>query len=446
MPRMTRLGQQYCNHIKATSVSENIKIQILAAKLKEQLKNELSGELNSIQSIEKTSSIGLKDTYTIRLSDGSVSSFVVTNGKDGSSIHIKPSMEDCMVSGDAYIDATGHFMVLVSAGVFKDAGAIRGEKGDRGEVGAQGPQGPKGDAFTYADFTLAQLAALKGEPGQKGDKGDKGDQGLQGPKGEKGDAGKDGKDGKDGVSSIKIGSETYIQEDGLIELPSDFGQIDNLDEMLQEKADEVPFEDERVVTNAMGGFLAGESVKGLTMAQILAKLLGLTKGETPEVPDSDGIVGDITTNETPMYSMTDEGELVEVTYNQITYTEENSVSEGANIPSGFYQIVDSAGNLVESGYQETAAISSDELPVPYIVALPKAITKENLVVKVYDTLENVYKESKDMWNLLTDNYEDISNLCQELGIAISHIDTNAYKLWSTLEPATGSAIRIMIKE
>lgn len=470
MPRMIRPGQQYCNHVKPSGASENIKLQILATKLKEQLKGELSGELNSIKSIEKTASIGLRDTYTITLSDGSTSSFTITNGKDGSSIYIKPSREDCELPGDAYIDSNGHFMVLVSAGVFKDAGAIRGEKGDKGDTGPVGPQGPKGDAFKYSDFTPSQLAALKGEPGQKGDKGDKGDPGKaftyedftaeqlaalkgepgpkgdQGPKGEQGPQGPKGDAGANGVSVIKIGSETYTQEDGLIELPSDLGQIDNLDEILQEKADEVPFEDEQVVTNAMGGFLAGESVKGLTMAQILAKLLGLTKGETPEIPEAGDIVEDIVTNQTPMYSMTDDGEMVEVTYNQLTYTEENHAAEGENIPSGFYQILDTDGQLIESGYQETAATSSDEIPVPYIVALPKAIQKENLKVKVYDTLENVYKESKSMWQLLTDDYDAISSLCMELGITIAHIDRDIYKLWSTLEPATGGAVRIIIVE
>jgi hypothetical protein len=47
----------------------------------------LKGEKGeSINSIEKTSSSGLKDTYTITLNDGTTSTFAVTNGANGASI------------------------------------------------------------------------------------------------------------------------------------------------------------------------------------------------------------------------------------------------------------------------------------------------------------------------------------------------------------------------
>lgn len=78
-----------------------------------------------IAKIEKTSSEGLVDTYTITLTNGQTSTFTVTNG----------------------------------------------EKGDQGE---QGVQGIKGD---------------QGEQGIQGAKGDKGDQGIQGVQGEKGESG-----------------------------------------------------------------------------------------------------------------------------------------------------------------------------------------------------------------------------------------------------------------
>lgn len=44
----------------------------------------LKGEAGaSIESIDKTGSDGLVDTYTVRLTDGTESSFNVTNGRDG---------------------------------------------------------------------------------------------------------------------------------------------------------------------------------------------------------------------------------------------------------------------------------------------------------------------------------------------------------------------------
>lgn len=44
----------------------------------------LKGEAGaSIESIEKTSTDGLIDTYTVRLTDGSEQKFYVTNGRDG---------------------------------------------------------------------------------------------------------------------------------------------------------------------------------------------------------------------------------------------------------------------------------------------------------------------------------------------------------------------------
>ena len=44
----------------------------------------LEGEQGTnIKSVEKSASDGLTDTYTITLTDGSTTSFTVTNGKDG---------------------------------------------------------------------------------------------------------------------------------------------------------------------------------------------------------------------------------------------------------------------------------------------------------------------------------------------------------------------------
>ncbi len=83
---------------------------------------------NGISDISKTGTSGLVDTYTITYTDGTTTTFTVTNGE-------------------------------------------KGDKGDKGDTGAQGAQGEKGD---------------------KGDKGDTGAQGEKGDKGNTGDAGADG--------------------------------------------------------------------------------------------------------------------------------------------------------------------------------------------------------------------------------------------------------------
>ena len=79
----------------------------------------------SIVSITKESSDGLVDTYVILLSDGTATSFTVTNGEQG----------------------------------------IQGEKGDQGIQGEKGEQG------------------IQGDQGIQGEKGDQGEQGIQGEKG-----------------------------------------------------------------------------------------------------------------------------------------------------------------------------------------------------------------------------------------------------------------------
>ena len=147
-----------------TSASENIKLQMMMAKLEDSLRGEFvlqeqlktinletlvgSGniDIKSIDRIEKASE-GLVDTYTIYFNNAEPYSFVVTNGTKGD-------------KGD------------------------QGEQGPQGERGEQGPQGEPG---------------AKGEPGEKGDKGEKGNPGERGADGKNGIDGKDGKDGQDGA-------------------------------------------------------------------------------------------------------------------------------------------------------------------------------------------------------------------------------------------------------
>ena len=150
------------------NASEDIKLKILADKIKEQLSIEfenifiekddlktlnnecLVGEGNiSLKAIKEIKFIrheGLADIYKIIFSDNSTFQFTVTNGAPGA-----PGAKG--EKGD------------------------KGDKGDAGEQGIQGPQGPQGI---------------------------QGPQGPVGPQGEQGEPGPQGEPGKDGMTEEQV--------------------------------------------------------------------------------------------------------------------------------------------------------------------------------------------------------------------------------------------------
>ena len=129
----------------------------------------------SVVSIEKTSSDGLVDTYTITYSNGTTSTFTVTNG------------------------ATG-------------AQGPQGEQGIQGNPGADGHTpvitiGDNGNWFINGDDTEIPAQGPQGESGPQGEMGPEGPQGTEGPQGP---AGQDGQDGVSVVSITKTGSDGLI--------------------------------------------------------------------------------------------------------------------------------------------------------------------------------------------------------------------------------------------
>lgn len=96
-----------------------------------------------IDTIEKTSTQGLVDTYTIYLTDESTYTFTVTNGANG-----------------------------------KDGNP--GAKGDPGEDGITPTIGENGNWYLGETDTGKPSRGEKGDPGQKGDQGEKGDPGQTG--------------------------------------------------------------------------------------------------------------------------------------------------------------------------------------------------------------------------------------------------------------------------
>lgn len=138
----------------------------------------------SIVSIEKTSSDGLVDIYTISYSDGTTSSFVVTNGKDGEQgIQGIPGKDGytpvITISSDGYWVIDG----------IKTNTKAQGEKGEPGNdgssllTGSDAPSeaiGENGDSYinlstwdyyVKENNSWALIGNIKGDNGQNGDEG-----------------------------------------------------------------------------------------------------------------------------------------------------------------------------------------------------------------------------------------------------------------------------------
>lgn len=122
---------------------------------------------NGISRIEKTSSEELIDTYTIHFTNGTTTTFSVTNGENG----VTP---DFRINGN-YLESS-----FDGGDTWNSIGYVKGDKGDpgpqgaKGATGATGPQGPKGDTGEM------------GPQGLQGETGAVGPQGIQGPQGNSG--------------------------------------------------------------------------------------------------------------------------------------------------------------------------------------------------------------------------------------------------------------------
>jgi hypothetical protein len=298
-----------------------------------------------------------------------------------------------------------------------------GVDGQDGKNGITPHIGANGNWFIGDDDTGVKAKGsdgTNGKDGQDGAPGEKGETGEQGPR---------GADGKDGLTtSVKIGETTYDHENGIIALP--------------EFSAKIPFTTAKLVNNPIGTFKMGDDLVGMSITEILTKLLGLSDSTivdpdepgTPTEPNS--IVEKIIANKIPMYSVNLNGEVAEVAYDEvITYTEDAAKAQPKK--AGFYQIIDEAGEVVESGYQE---LTADNPNVIYIIALPKDVDFSTMVTtQTYDTFESKWKnDSLEMSN----DYNTISGICEALSIDISHIDLEKYTLWADLTSGQGPSGKI----
>ena len=195
----------------------------------------------SVVSIEKTSSNGNVDTYTITYSDGSTSTFTVTNGENG----------EQGIQG--YPGADGHTPVITIGGNGNwyvdgvDTGIkAQGPQGPAGQDGKDGQDGTDGvdgidgtsvltgngspsmslgkDGDSYInlltwDYYVKEngywvlKGNIKGADGQNGTNGTNGQDGAQGPQGEQGPQGPQGPAGQDGTNGTN-GTDGIDGQDG----------------------------------------------------------------------------------------------------------------------------------------------------------------------------------------------------------------------------------------
>ena len=250
--------------------------------------------------------------------------------------------------------------------------------------------------------------------------------------GAKGDTGPAGKDGL--TTAVKVGEAVYEQVNGTITLPEFLTAHQAL-----------TFPTAKFVTKPIGDFIEGEDINGLSLTDLFTKLLGLSDikpGENPGTPiEPEGVIEEIINNKLPMYSVNADGKVVELPWDAVvTYTAETVNEQPAK--SGFYQITNTAGRVIESGYQELTVNNPN---IPYVIALPIRVDFNTMVTtQTYDPLEDIWKDDPlEMSN----NYDEISALCTELGVDISGVDRTHYTLWADLEAGpTGKIHRFIIVE
>ena len=172
----------------------------------------LSSSIGSMPGIQ-----GAIDTYQIKYTDGTKTTYVIKNGEKGS----KGDKGDIGATGltgpsgsDGKDGITPIFRKTSSViQVSTDNGQaysslvqlseITGPKGEQGLQGETGLQGPKGDTGEQGPQGIQGIQGPPGEQGPQGIQGIKGNDGEQGLKGDTGEQGPAGKDGI-GVENISI--------------------------------------------------------------------------------------------------------------------------------------------------------------------------------------------------------------------------------------------------
>lgn len=205
---------------------------------------------------------------------------------------------------------------------------------------------------------------------------------------------------------------------------------------LELKADDIPFTTNRYVSNAVGNFASGESVRGLTVAELFAKLLGLS-----DVPK--GVVENILTNKYGLYQFNDNIEVEYVGYSCTTFATRDEYAS-APTESTFYQytyINDEGKEITESGYQHHTRAQDF---IYYMVMLPSSlIIGENVKVQAWSPSKNMWM---DTTTVLEGDQTVIATNFADVGLEMPEVP-DGYTMWvdfSDVNP--GNKVRYIIIE
>lgn len=119
-------------------------------------KGEKGDDGNGIANIAKTSTSGLVDTYTITYTDGSTSTFDVTNGKDGAQgaqgVGVRSIVQTSTSTESGGINV---ITCVLTDGTTSTFEVRNGARGAQGVQGVQGEKGEKGDSGQVPLVTVA---------------------------------------------------------------------------------------------------------------------------------------------------------------------------------------------------------------------------------------------------------------------------------------------------
>ena len=137
----------------------------------------------SITGISYTSSSGLVDTYTVSYSNGTSSTFTVTNGRNGASVltgPVAPTSEG--FDGDSYINLTTWDYYVKENGNWVIKGSIKGRSIISIERTSGDGSAGTTDTYTitYSDSTTSQFTVTNGANGANGQDGQNGQNGADG--------------------------------------------------------------------------------------------------------------------------------------------------------------------------------------------------------------------------------------------------------------------------
>lgn len=170
----------------------------------------------------------------------------------------------------------------------------------------------------------------------------------------------------------------FVDWDGLVYYDQ---KIKDYVDKKTDQVESVVFEEDLIVNNPVGEFVAGESVKNLTLKSILIKLLSLSKASSN--------IEEVIDNQIPLYSGLD-GSMLSHNFKQL---DENSNPNDI----GFYVIKNETG-IESAGYQlSTPQIFDNDV---LVICIPSNVT----VTKIWQYDNGI----TDSWNVVSILAEDDS--------------------------------------